>query len=307
MHEQTTSSIWKGRIDHETDPMHFRNFQVVEHVHKDNPVFCDVGILGYAVDQGVELNQGRIGSSTGPNAIRQKFANMSYIDKTIADFGNVSTREDSVEDVQKEFAKIMKATYDFSDIHFLLGGGHDISYAHYLGLKAIYPDKRIGVINIDAHFDLRTSREANSGTGFKQILDDDKDVGYLVLGIQPSGNTKHLFEVAKATNTEYVLATDINACAKGAIDHFVKEYDIIMLTICLDVLDAGFAPGVSAPCSFGLSPYQVDAMIQHIMQFNKTKHISIAEMNPKYDIDGRTAKLVAHLMYNITNRNANMI
>ncbi|WP_049316807.1 arginase family protein, partial [Staphylococcus capitis] len=78
------------------------------------------------------------------------------------------------------------------------------------GLKALYPEQSIGVINIDAHFDLRDSEYATSGTGFKQILDEDADAGYLVLGLQEAGNTQHLFEVAEQYDVKYVLAEDID-------------------------------------------------------------------------------------------------
>ncbi|WP_414053405.1 formimidoylglutamase [Macrococcus equi] len=304
---------WQGRVDDLKQRAHFRNFQSVDIIDLEDEnkqdISHNVGLLGYAVDQGVHLNQGRTGAKEGPSAIRQKFANLPLKnDITIADFGDVFTEDDYVEDVQQEYADKIAQTSKHANFHFLLGGGHDIAYAHFKGLKEIYPNKSIGVINIDAHFDLRDADCATSGTGFKQILDEDRDAGYLVIGIQEAGNTEHLFNVADEYGVQYVLAEDVDQNSTSeVIQAFIKGYDVIMLTLCLDVIDSAFAPGVSAPCSFGLSPQQVERLIREVLSYNKTQHLSIAEMNPAYDIDGRTAKLVSHIMFHAIHRNPNIV
>ncbi len=321
MYTKGDEQLWTGRIDDTEKKEHFRNFQVVDVVDleginekndneqiKEHTAQYDVGILGYAVDRGVYLNQGRIGAKQGPDAIRGKFGNLALMnDITIGDFGNISTDETYVENVQTEYADMIEKTHPLAKFHMLLGGGHDISYAHYKGLRQLYPHQSIGVINIDAHFDLRDANQATSGTGFKQIIDEDPDAGYLVLGIQQAGNTQHLFNIAKERGVEYVLAEHIDQDSTNeSIASFIDKYDVIMLTLCLDVIDSAYAPGVSAPCSFGLSPKQVLRLILEVLKHDKTQHISIAEMNPEYDIDGRTAKMVGHIMFRMLHRNSNI-
>ncbi len=39
------------------------------------------------------------------------------------------------------------------------------------------------MINIDAHFDTRAEQQSTSGTSFRQILEEDENTDYLVLGI----------------------------------------------------------------------------------------------------------------------------
>ena len=56
-------------------------------------------------------------------------------------------------------------------------------------------DASLGIINIDAHFDLRSYEEQpSSGTMFRQILEHDENSSYFVLGIQRYGNTQELFD-----------------------------------------------------------------------------------------------------------------
>ena len=63
----------------------------------------------------------------------------------------------------------------------IFGGGHETAYGHYLGVrKYIGEDASLGIINIDAHFDLRPyDEQPSSGTMFKQILEHDKIVAIL--------------------------------------------------------------------------------------------------------------------------------
>ncbi len=68
-----------------------------------------------------------------------------------------------------------------------------------------------------------------------------------------------------------------------------------MLTLCTDVLNAAFAPGVSAPSPFGLTPMAVRALIRTVASHEKALSFDICEVNPAVDENGRTVKLGAYL------------
>ena len=61
-------------MDSERDKSQFRHFQTIE-LKDINETKVDekagTGILGYSVDKGVELNNGRVGAQEGPDAIRK--------------------------------------------------------------------------------------------------------------------------------------------------------------------------------------------------------------------------------------------
>lgn len=67
----------------------------------------------------------------------------------------------------------------------------------------------IGIINIDAHFDTRPDEPPTSGTMFREILDNDENVDYLVLGLAQGGNTRALYDYAKDNNIIYVYADEL--------------------------------------------------------------------------------------------------
>lgn len=125
MYSKADDALWHGRIDDHDNRAHFRNFQTVQVVDAQDELTerFDVGILGYAVDRGVYLNQGRVGAKQGPDAIRTKFGNPPLMhDLSIADFGNVTTEEKIVENVQHEYAELIDKTNDYAKFHLLIGG-----------------------------------------------------------------------------------------------------------------------------------------------------------------------------------------
>jgi formiminoglutamase len=197
----------------------------------------------------------------------------------------------------------------------VLGGGHDVAYGHFKGLLAAQkngdlPDtvKKMGIINFDAHFDLRPySQGPHSGSAFLQIADELKKQGrdfhYLVLGIQHASNTGSLFATADRLKTRYLLAEEINLepleRSKKVIQDFIDSVDAIYLTFCLDALPLSHAPGVSAPNPYGLNPYHAVALFKHIVQSKKLISFDVAELSPPYDVDNHTAKLAAYLVFEL--------
>lgn len=307
MYRLAERDLWTGRLDSETDVKQFRHFQTVKFgdlskVEKSG-TRKGVGILGYAVDKGVELNKGRVGAKEGPNAIKKAFAGLPDLNQCeeLVDYGNVEHDHDALIDTQKEYAELAAKSIQNHKQTFLLGGGHDIAYAQYLATRKVYPNESIGVINIDAHFDTRDEGESTSGTSFRQILEQDDNADYMVLGISQGGNTQGLFDYAKEKHVQYVYADEllnqVSPPIKDMIEHFIHDHHIIMFTVCMDVVDSAFAPGVSAPAVLGIYPHTVFELAKRIIPSEKVASISIAEMNPQYDLDNRTAKLVANLVH----------
>jgi formiminoglutamase len=72
--------------------------------------------------------------------------------------------------------------------------------------------------------------------------------------------------------------------------------DAVYLTIDLDVLPASVAPGVSAPAAYGVPLPVISQVCRQVGASGKLLHLDVAELNPEFDIDGRTAKVAARLI-----------
>jgi formiminoglutamase len=294
---------WTGRIDGETEE-HLRWHQVI----LLGDTTADIGIIGFVCDEGVRRNKGRVGAKKAPAFLRKACANFPIIsDCKIADYGDIVCENTNLEAAQNELSELITTLQLNGTETIVLGGGHEVMFAHYSGLRKAFPNKKIGIINFDAHFDNRTidlAIGATSGTGFWQIAQQDKNYSYLAIGIQPNSNTKALFNEADKTKTQYILADEIfpenqNAIFKK-IDEFSNDIDILYLTLCLDVFAAPYAPGVSATSYNGLIPdYFFKKIFKKVLDSNKLFAFDIAELNPDLDIDNRTAKLAGSFVFEV--------
>ncbi|MEC3874114.1 formimidoylglutamase [Chryseobacterium salviniae] len=297
--------IWQGRLDGEELLFH-RIFQrVKEETNYDLISTKDFVVHGFAVDEGVRRNKGRQGAKDAPDLIRKNMANFPVIrpDFSLLDFGNITCDDENLEDAQNNLAKNVSKVLLKNGRSVVLGGGHEVTYAHYLGLKTAFPEQKIGIINIDAHFDNREPENgigASSGTGFWQIAQEGP-VNSLHIGIQRNSNTLKLFDTAHQYGMKYILADEIFfenlPSVYQRINDLVERVDYLYLTICMDVFNASIAPGVSASAYNGIF---ADAafmhLYKHILKSEKLLALDVAEVNPVYDIQDRTARLAATLI-----------
>ncbi|WP_106496340.1 formimidoylglutamase [Lentibacillus sp. Marseille-P4043] len=305
IYKLSNTNLWSGRIDG-VDATDLRFHQIVQlqtmdTITKNEPAFA---MIGFASDEGVRRNKGRIGARLAPDEIRKQLAKLPYNlnhDRKVFDYGDVICENDQLEKAQAELGENVHKLLLHSTIPIILGGGHETLYGHYVGARTYAgDDKTIGIINIDAHFDLRSDALPSSGTMFRQILQNDDNAGYLCLGIQRFGNTTALFETAAEYNCQYVLEENMNLMniqnTFEKIDEFAEKYDYIIMTLCTDSIMASAAPGVSAPSPLGLDPKIVKKLLTYTAAKENTISFDISEVNPKVDEDNKTVRLAAYLV-----------
>lgn len=319
----TELSKWQGRVDSEDDFDSFRWHQWVDMLDLSDenlqPYKGKLGFafLGFKSDAGVKFNKGRTGAAKGPDSIRNELKNLPCQfskDISIFDAGDISCKDDNLEEAQEALSIAVQRILDLNLFPILLGGGHEIAFGHYKGilkhLKSIDEEKNIGIINFDAHFDLRPyPKGGTSGTMFKQISDltVDKDINYsyFCIGIQKSGNTVSLFNTAHELGVDYILAKDMISMdyypMMEKLDDFIREQDHIYITICSDVFSSAFAPGVSAPQPLGLDPEKGLIFLKYILRSKKTISFDIAEVSPRFDKDHTTANLASIIIFTVIN------
>lgn len=311
-YQQALPLNWQGRSD--GYPNAVRYHEAVHCIDLCKGLDIDksrphIGFVGYECDEGIIRNQGRPGAARGPKALRNALAALPIgpVGRTVfSDIGDIGCTQGRLEESQKELARAVGLLIR-SGVHpILMGGGHEIAWAHYQGLVEAYPDKTIACLNFDAHFDLRPLQEdkGHSGTSFLQIANlcqaQGKRLDYTNIGLQPLSNTPALFETAKELKIQVIEAEELQL--KGpeaylsAIDAILERAEILMVGICMDVFASAFAPGVSAPQPAGLFPYHVAPLLRRLAASPKVVGLHVAELSPPFDYDGRTAQLAAYMI-----------
>lgn len=314
--------VWTGRVDHAEGPAGRRWHQQMRPLETQT---SGVALLGFACDAGVERNHGRIGAHAGPLAIRRMLANLPVPGSgNLIDAGDVQalpgTDDDGLEAAQEALSGHVADLLARGLFPLVLGGGHEVAFGSFGGLArhlarhlASAPANgaprppRIGIINLDAHFDLRMANRASSGTPFRQISEDCQARGwpfhYCCLGVSEFANTVALFQRAEALGVLWRRDTDMDLSQRDAtlaqLDGFLSNVDHVYLTVCLDVLPAAVAPGVSAPAACGVALDVIEPIVDAVGRSGKLRLADIAEMNPCFDIDGRTARVAARLVARI--------
>lgn len=304
------AALWRGRRD---GPGANRFHELVKCTDIKEKVEASgktiIGILGFACDEGIRRNQGRQGAAKGPGSFRQALANIALHDianKIFYDFGDIACTDGNMEAAQGILAEAVAALLKQGVRLTVIGGGHEVSWGHYQGIETAFPKRKLAVVNIDAHFDMRPIPQGgfgSSGTSFLQIanrhIEQGFEVDYTCIGIQRTGNTEALFATAAKHQVKVITAEEIylegSSKAPKLLETVISNADHIYLSICLDVFAAPFAPGVSSPQPLGLQPWQVIPLIQQIAMSGKLVSFDIAELSPPFDQDEITANLAASL------------
>lgn len=316
MAERIDMSAWTGRVDPEPDGLRWH--QCIRPI--DAADDRGIALLGFASDAGVRRNQGRPGAAGGPLMMRRALASLAWHRHGPAyDAGDVVCQDDALEAAQDQLAERVATLLDAGHFPLVLGGGHEVAFGSWQGLARhldgqgathdLKKAPRIGIVNLDAHFDLRDPAQVrSSGTPFAQIAAEcearDWPFRYACLGVSRASNTRALFQRAQALNVLVREDREFDAASLGVIirdlQRFIVHCDHLYLTIDLDVLPACEAPGVSAPAARGVSLALLEPLIETVRDSGKLRLADIAELNPNHDIDGRTAKVAARLVHQLT-------
>lgn len=307
-------TVWQGRADIGERGDTRRLFNIVQPLAPeatDDLAGAPV-LVGFACDAGVRRNQGRVGAADGPRGIRRALANLPVHDvPALYDAGDVHCEGDALEDAQQALGETVRAQLDRGGLPIVLGGGHEVAWGTWQGLRAHLDAAddagRVLILNLDAHFDLRTARPGSSGTPFDQIAEACRAVGrpfdYACLGVSRLGNTASLFTHAQALGVHYVEDIEMQ---ERHLDRRLAEIDALLaqvahvyLTIDLDVLPAAVMPGVSAPAAYGVPFNVVEAIVTHVRASGKLRVADLAEFNPQFDRDGQSARAAARLVYRL--------
>ncbi|MCO5054187.1 formimidoylglutamase [Thermomonas sp.] len=304
----STVDGWGGRVDLPEDASTRRWHQWVRRAQAG--AAPGVALLGFACDEGVRRNHGRVGAKDGPVALRKMLSNLPVLDAApLYDAGTVDCTDGDLEAAQSRYAQRLAALLDAGHFAVGLGGGHEIAFASWQGLAQHLGTRRprVAIINIDAHFDLRRQDEGSSGTPFLQAIEHAQALGidlqYHVYGISAAANTRVLFDTADRLGVRYVMDDQLNLLTLAAhieqLQARLADVDLIYQTIDIDGLPHAMAPGVSAPAARGLPLEVVEPLLDAVAATGKLRLLDVAELSPPLDRDNVTARVAARLIHRV--------
>lgn len=263
-----------------------------------------VGLFGVPFDGAVP---GRPGAREGPDAIRQQMARLKpwtlrggALDSTIFDWGNVKLDLGDINAAHQRTESAALAVLEAGQFPLALGGDHSISFPLVKAHEGRV--EKLGVINLDAHLDVRDVVEGrlNSGQSFRRLM----DIGLVPadnlveIGIRDFANSAAYAERARSDGATVFGAEEWRRDGTALIEHAMeiasRDVDAVYLSIDIDVLDQAHAPGVSAPTPGGVDTTALFAAVRHIAQFTPLIGADIVETAPPLDRDNMTSRAAAY-------------
>lgn len=306
--QPASPTLWQGRDDSAEAANALRLFQTVMRSPTFSPEMYreKIALLGFACDEGVKRNQGRPGAAGAPDALRRALANLAshHGHDRLVDLGNIIAQAPDLEGAQQALRDAVRRCQQADMRTFVLGGGHETAFGHGAGLLDAFPHARVGIINLDAHLDLRRADHATSGTPFRQLAqlcdEQQREFHYACFGVSRAANTQALWDEAQQRGVTIVEDVDCDT-AQAPLAQVIDSVDKIYLTIDLDVLPAWEMPAVSAPAALGVPLATVMRLVDAVCRSGKLQAVDMVEFNPRFDDDGNAARVAARLGWQIAH------
>ena len=272
----------------------------------------DVAVIGAPWDGSSTI---RAGARLGPRMIRLAHVVYPYWhldlrvspldDLCVIDYGDAMCPPGLVEPA---FAAIRERVSDVASrgiFPVILGGDHSITYPAASAVAATRPTGTLGVIHFDAHADCVPEAFGNPlshGTPMRRLIDSGAVPGrnFVQLGLRGFWPPEETFEwMAQQGMRSHRMSEFIEHGVDTIIDTAISEAldgpEAIYISVDVDVLEPGLAPGNGAPEPGGMLTADLLRALQKIVLSTNVVALDVVEVNPLYDV-GEVTSFVASRM-----------
>ena len=270
----------------------------------------DVAVIGAPFDDAVSY---RSGARFGPRAIRQaSYTQGEYsVQLDIKPFEFLDVVDAGDADIvpawiERGHALIFRKVLEVASsgaIPIVLGGDHSITWPSASAVAQVRAPRSIGIVHFDAHADTADSDRgvlAGHGTPMRRLIESGAVAGrnFVQVGLRGYWPPPEVFEWMKHQGMRWHLMREIEERgAEAVVDDAIAEAldgpDAIYLSLDIDVLDPGMAPGTGTPEPGGLLTRELLRAIRRIVSAVPLAGMDIVEVAPPYDHAEVTA-MAAH-------------
>jgi arginase len=300
-----------------------------------------------------EIGAGTRGSSMGVDAI--KIAALDFGSNFFKKFKAVEVQNENqllLEPVVNDYAKRIKGIFTLNDrlaneikktllkeeVPIVLAGDHSSALGTISGIKMAYPNKRIGVIWIDAHADIHTPYTTPSGNMHgmpiacvlgednkerQQNKPDDETIEYweklkALGGITPKIHYNDLVYIALRDfepqedfliKKNKVRVFNLQEIRKKAVErvaieslNYLDHCDMIYVSFDVDSMDSRISSGTGTPVPNGITEKEAGNLIYYIMRSKKIVCFEMVEINPTLDRENLMAENAFEILQKATNQ-----
>ncbi|MDI9339543.1 MAG: arginase [Sediminibacterium sp.] len=300
-----------------------------------------------------EIGAGTRGASMGVDAI--KIAALDFGSPFFKRYKSVEVPNENnllLEPVVHDYAKRIKGIYNLNErlakeiqktiakneVPIVLAGDHSSALGTISGIRMAHPEKRLGVIWIDAHADLHSPYTTPSGNMHgmplscvlaednkdrQQNKPDDETVEYWdklknLGGICPKIQYNDLVYIALRDfepQEDYLIKKNkvrvfnLPEIRKKAVErvaieslNYLDHCDLIYVSFDVDSMDSRISSGTGTPVPNGITEKEAGNLIYYIMRSKKICCFEMVEINPTLDKENLMAENAFEILQKTTNQ-----
>ena len=180
----------------------------------------------------------------------------------------------------------------------VIGGDHSITYPSATAVARKYGWGKVGLLHFDAHADAADSIEGNlhsHGTPMRRLIESGAIRGrnFVQVGLRGYWPPPAVFDWMREREMTWHLMNDVwdrgmRPVIADAIARAGDGCDWLYLSVDIDVLDPGFAPGTGTPEPGGMNPADLLRAVRSIALETPLVALDVVEVSPPYDLSENT-------------------
>jgi arginase family enzyme len=259
-------------------------------VSRDEP--APVGLVGAPLAAG-SVTPGRC--DLAPALVRQTLRRIGRYDvetgrelKTkVADRGDADLAGLTIEQASPRIRDAVAESAEAHALTLLAGGNNAVTRPAVLGLHA--PLEKVGLITLDAHFDMRDLDQGlSNGNPVRALIDDGLPGANIAqVGLASFANSKAMHEDAVAAGNLVVTMAEvrergIDAAVDRALAH-VAQCDALVIDCDIDVIDRAHMPGAPGARPGGMAAHDFFHAVRKLASDARVRIIDLTEWDPSID------------------------
>ena len=275
---------------------------------------CDVVVLGAPFDGGTSH---RPGTRFGPRAIRTT----DYLDHDasrphlalrvdplqelkVVDAGDVLMLPGEIEVALDRLEEAVARIAAAGAVPVVLGGDHTIALPDVRGVARRLGFGRVAVVHFDAHADTGETQFGSlygHGTPMRRLIESGAARGdrFLQIGLRGYWPEPPVLEWMAAQGMRSfemseVVRRGLDSCLDEAFAIATDDCDGVFLSVDVDVVDPGMAPGTGTPEPGGLTSRQLLDAVRRCALELPVVGMDVVELSPPYDGPGEVTAYLAN-------------
>ncbi|MGC1405384.1 MAG: agmatinase [Candidatus Dormiibacterota bacterium] len=267
----------------------------------------DFAVVGAPWDDSTSY---RPGARFGPRAVR--LANYQppdwHLDLEIAplrevsvvDYGDAACEPGLVEPSHRAIRERVGEVASRGIIPLVIGGDHSVTLPSATAVADVVGRGRLGIVHFDAHADTAPESFGNPlshGTPMRRLVESGAVPGanFVQIGLRGYWPPREVFDWMRGEGMRWHLMDEIwrlgiAEVVRRAMVEALDGPDFIYISVDIDVLDPGFAPGTGTPEPGGMAPADLLRAIRQVALHTPVVAMDVVEVAPALDPAELTAQ-----------------